>query len=341
MTRSNRNSGENGTKSSRALLLTLLAVVGVALPLAAQAATVPPITLSQSILGTSADQDDDGLLDSVENELAEILRPFFKFDSAEAARQPFEPVTLFQVRPYDFCAGGPLKLTVRWVFLFEEDGGYGPDSWCDDSHGGDNDIATYFLQSTNGGLTWTVTAINLGGGSMQWTPTNGKSLSLESNTHPVIFMSGHKHHEYFDTSNDHQNSPYSEWGCNDDVNGQGAAFLSDVQSIHGEDPKAGTYNNVGEPGSNHPAPPFVNSVSVFFSGHSAWGTQDFFEVGPNASKWYAYSFAQSGSCQCTSGDRRIDVPCTTSGTGEPGLRTDQCVKGIWDLGVCTALGEPK
>jgi hypothetical protein len=56
-------------------------------------------------------------------------------------------------------------------------------------------------------------------------------------------MAAHKHHQYFSTSNDEKDSPYSDYGCNDDVNGKGARILPSLVSPFPDKRP----NNVGEP----------------------------------------------------------------------------------------------
>jgi hypothetical protein len=244
------------------------------------------------------DKDQDGLIDSLENELATAFRPYLIFDSAEKARQVHEPVTLFQVRKMDIggiTRGGTTisLIGIKWVFLFKEDGGYGPDSDCGDAHGGDTDDAFYELESRDGGVTWTLIGAGLssrGVNSIGYPYFAGPEWSKNSRlevydlTHPIIYMSAHKHHEYFTKDKDHDNSRYSSWGCNDDVNGLGGRFLVDLQSIAKKDPKFSGYNNVGEFNS-HPTPPFVDDLSSYYHGHSAWRNKDFYVVGPIKDKW--------------------------------------------------------
>jgi hypothetical protein len=252
-----------------------------------------PLTtqLNQSLLVRTVaesqqfDRDRDGLVDSQESKLANAVRPYLRFDSAEAARKRYEPVTLFQVRPLDVLNDRKLKVKIKWVFLFRRDGGYGPDSWCSDAHGGDNDTAFYELESQDGGITWKVVRIGLGSeGGLEWqSPRSG--LEIHNHKHPVIYMSAHKHHEYFDTSYDHEDSYYSSWGCNDDVNGRGDTVLVDLLSVA----KHTSYNNVGEPDA-HPTPPFVNALDLCYPGHSAWGKKDFYSVSSIRSKWMTHSW---------------------------------------------------
>lgn len=253
----------------------------------------PGVQLERSLLVKTAEEaerldlDRDGLIDGMESALAHAIRPYYIFDSSEKARQSFEPVTLFQVRPLDLSDMKMLRIKILWVFLFRHDGGYGPDSYCDDSHGGDNDSSFYELLSLDGGVTWDLTTVGVGKGGLHW-GLGRQNLEMYGR-HPVIFVSAHKHHQYLDTSYNHSDSYYSEWGCNDDVNGRGVNILVDLTSV------AGTvfYNNVGEPEA-HPSPPFIDDVSRFYSGHSAWGNRDFYSdvCGPIAGKWMNHSFTK-------------------------------------------------
>jgi hypothetical protein len=269
------------------------------------------------------DKDGDWLKDDLENRLANGFRPYYKFDSAENALRYGEPVTLFQVRPQGYVGTGnksKTKLLIRWGFLYMWDGGYGPDSWCSDVHMGDNVTTTYTFESTDNGSTWVITSISIGGfswpggifrpaylGKRVVVPYKTINVELYNQHHPVIYMSAHKHHMYFNTAYDHKDSFYSKWKCNEDVNGKGKAFISDLRSVF----KDSRYNNVGEP-ENHPVNIFVNCMpqfpaTVIVSGikrvvdtgnfecyncfnqkghwYSAWGTSHFYEEHGNADLW--------------------------------------------------------
>ncbi|MGC8892191.1 MAG: hypothetical protein ACP5P6_06270 [Candidatus Saccharicenans sp.] len=245
------------------------------------------VTLSRSLLASNADPreldlDGDGLVDSQENELAMMLRPYLIFDSDESARQSHEPVVVYQV--YPFLPN--TRVGIRWVFLFRKDGGYSENSWCEslDAHDGDNDAAYYELYSEDNGITWKLRAILLG---YIW-PKESR-LEVYDLTHPIIYMSASKHHMYFTRDWDHRDSLYSTYikgpgRCNDDVNGLGARFLADITSFRAANPSI-LFNNVGEL-ERHPSPPFVNDLSIYFSGHSVWGEKDFYskECGPIKAK---------------------------------------------------------
>jgi len=282
-----------------AVLLLLLAACAPA-PSAVRSDLRAVFARSLFTLDVTADLDGDGLSDAMEAELALVFRPFLVFDSDEAARESDEPIVLFQVRKSNIAGlssdGTRITLVqIKWVFLFREDGGYGPGSWCDDAHEGDNDDALFELESRDDGVTWTLVRAGLssnGPDTFAGPVWPDEAIEVHDLTHPTIYMSAHKHHEYFDTENNHDDSRYSDvsfWDdCNDDVNGEGARFLVDLYSIAKkqgwESGAADNVNNVGEPAA-HPSPRFVNDLSIVFAGHSAWGAGAFYEVGPIRDKW--------------------------------------------------------
>lgn len=227
------------------------------------------------------DKDADALDDWEELSLADGFRPYLKFDDSEHARQSFEPITIFQVRPLENRTDSQ-TVRIKYVFLFKLDGGYGPSSWCDDSHPGDNDNMFVDVTSTDGGYTWALARVNVG--ADEW-PTND-TVEIYDYTHPVVYMSGSKHHQYLNTYYDGRDSAYSDvsyWDdCDDDVNGRGAQLLTDVRSVGG---LSYIGNNVGEPEA-HPTGYFIDDLSAYFPGQSVWGTQDFYGSvpGPNWKK---------------------------------------------------------
>lgn len=225
------------------------------------------------------DRDRDGLIDFLEGELASTFSPYLIFDSNEKSRKPHEPVVLFQVRP--IIKTSPQKIGIKWVFLFEEDKGYGPASHCKDDHKGDNDEAYFELISKDNGYTWTIERIILSFRGLSW-PVNSR-LEVHELTHPIIYMSAHKHHMYFTRDYDQKNSIYSDWGCNDNVDGKGFRIIADVKLFSRFNSQI-QFNNVGEPES-HPSPPFVDDLSIFYKDHSAWKNKKFYDCDPISSKW--------------------------------------------------------
>lgn len=218
--------------------------------------------------GSVWDQDWDGLDDLAELDLAEAFSPYLLFDSSEAARQDFEPVTLFQVRPLR-DEGTHLTVRVRYIFLFEHDGGYGPSSVCGDSHPGDNDNLFMDLRSSDGGITFSLLRINLD----RFEYPRDTLASFVERSHPRLYLSGSKHHQYFNREYDEQDSPYSAWGCADDVDGDGARFFPNLRSV--ADLQGG--NNLGEPEA-HSSWYFVDRIFPFYPSQSAWDGTTFFGV---------------------------------------------------------------
>jgi len=98
-------------------------------------------------------------------------------------------------------------------------------------------------------------------------------------------MSAHKHHEYTVRDNDHDNSKYTKYGCNDDLNGRGARILLNLKSL---ERRGGYYNNVGEL-RFHSSSPFVNELGPYYRGQSAWGKKGFYKCGSNRGKWMTHA----------------------------------------------------
>lgn len=232
----------------------------------------------------SRDNDQDGLKDDLEYVLAETFKPRLVFDSSEHHRRDNEPVTLFQVRPQG-CMGagcpapGVQTVVIQYAFLFQTDGGYGPSSDCSDAHNGDNQSATFALTSADGRV-WKPVSV------AAWKdPFNVPGGPAGNDRHLNIYMSAHKHHQYIDTLNDEKDSVYSDYGCNDDVNGRGAQILPVLKGeicrklgIDGDVQRVGCSDlpyNVGEPEA-HSAAFFMGALDSFgYTGENAWSDKRF------------------------------------------------------------------
>ena len=255
-------------------------------PTSNQAWNAKTLDLGESLfapINNKDDNDNDYLADSLEHKLAEEFKPLLIFDSDENARLPNEPVTLFQIRPRG-CIGGGCNniytIDIKYLFLWQWDGGYGPDSSCGNSHEGDNQAIDLVLQSKDG-HRWKLTYLNI------WTGGYGfqKEWSLDSNgndnRHFHLYLSAGKHHHFFDTTYDHEDTPFGVPSpfspCNEDVNGGGARIqpkLSDTycfpSGICKEVPL-----NVGESNA-HSTEYFINDLSSLgYQGENAWGQQPF------------------------------------------------------------------
>lgn len=319
----------------------------------------PVVSLPQSIFvgRTSREQllgqdlDRDGLNDELEAILAEQLKPTLVFDEDENARREQEPIVLFQMRPLN-CVGAdcpvPVRLALRWAFLFVRDGGYGPGTgraFCgSDDHQGDNDFATFQLKSQDRGQSWTLTSVLLSGnpaaikGTIGW-PGEREWVEL-NRAHPLIHMSTGKHHMFLHEG-DWDDSPYSDvsiWDdCGDDVDSDGATVQPNLRSVE----SGVRANNVGEPERHSPVS-FVDDLSAHFShrdcasGRSAWSTENFCsdKAKPNAQNWLAtrFSYGPQSFCsrivQCTPPRR-----CCVSAVPRPGCPSG-CVECSGATGVC-------
>jgi len=254
-----------------------------------------------------------------------------------------EPITLFQVRPVNLTTsqqcGNSLRVKIKWVFLFRWDGGYvmpvadagifdglveagvniggnvcdglllcDYDNY-DDSHPGDNDDAEFIVESNDGGTTWTLVKVDLSFANETVWPTASR-LEVHDLTHPKIYVSAGKHHMFLNRDYDDDwdfstESPYSDHGRYDLVDGDGFRVLVDLQSL-----ELGKYNNVGEPEHPGEAPFFVDDLSFYYEPwfnphgwcydpqtqfqircgdrgqqHSAWGWDHFYDVKPIRHKW--------------------------------------------------------
>lgn len=253
------------------------------------------ITLSRPALAfgedtLAIDKDRDGVVDRAENEIANAFRPYLVFDSAEQHRQDDMPLVLFQVIPKSSVPGAQ-KLRLRYALVFRGDT-YGPDAgygcdWGSGSHNGDIETMTFEVTGDGAAQTWTLTKVEVA----PWRPGPswpGTNLEIRGKTHPVVYLSASKHHQYLDTSRDHDDSIYSDppWPfdeCNDDVNGRGAVVLADLQSLgHGN---AYGFNNVGEI-ADHDDTYFVSDLSPFFSDHEVWSGKKLYDVGPISKVFY-------------------------------------------------------
>jgi hypothetical protein len=222
------------------------------------------------------DRDADGLKDNLEHALAEQFKPIFVFDSKENHRRSDEPRVLFQVRPEGCIGQGcptPWVVRIKFGFLYQEDGGYGESSICKNAHNGDNQGATFKLESYTG-RSWNLVEID--NAPFFWPqPVNmpyhyGNTPQWEG-SHVLIYMSSHKHHQYFSTAYDEEDSVYSDWNCSDDVDGKGARIPANLISPLADKRP----NNVGEPHAHSPAY-FIGKLDSFgYKGEDAWSDKDF------------------------------------------------------------------
>lgn len=220
--------------------------------------------------GPTLDQDNDSLKDDYENRLADTWRPYFEFDEEESARQSFEPLTLFQVRPIG-DKSWPRRIKIAWAFLYQRDGGYGEDWKCAlgrNDHPGDA-AGGYYILTSDDGITWKLDKIQLWderneldarNGEIKWTNPRstywGQMLDRPS---PKIFPSAGKHHQYISTSACEDSDGF----CSEDC-GQGAKIYADLTSVVN-----GKFNNVGERQLS-PWDTFVNNLNKYYANEYVW-----------------------------------------------------------------------
>ena len=177
------------------------------------------------------DDDHDGFKNGEEDVLAAQFRPYFIFDAEESHRRPGEPVVIYQAQCIE-NTGWCTKARIKYYYLFAEDGGWQSCSpWCDNAHNGDNqameiEIYRHVAESSNPYTYWYTT---WGADRFQY-------------THPVLYLSAGKHHDFYSTSWDHvyDGGGYDFGGvCCDDVAGDGDHVFPDVVTN-------GRYHNVGE-----------------------------------------------------------------------------------------------
>lgn len=216
------------------------------------------------IVPPSEDLDKDGLADAAEQELATLARPYLVFSSEENALLPGEPATLFQVRPSGCagprsrCEGKPLTVTVTYLNLWRMDGGYGRNSWCRNKHKGDAQTVSVRLVSSDDGNTFRIDAVENWG--FVW-PTKSGKVRFRDGTHPEIYFSAGKHHQFFDAKFHGRASQYTNWGCSETLDANGSKFLAALKG------------NVGEP-ENRAG--FIDDLSgIGFPGERAWDTKPF------------------------------------------------------------------
>jgi hypothetical protein len=221
--------------------------------------TTVPIALPTGLPALSiklTDVDGDGLDDQAEDELASCAMPLYHFDSAEPARQSFEPVMLHSVYPDGFSAGGLPKVTVRFAELYAEDGGFiycatPQPNWCND-HIGDSQAQQLTLLVS--GLT-EATILD--------PDPDETGPATFSGTHLEIFASAGKHHAYLgqhvcpggDLSSCYYSGGFG-WEHRDRANGAGATRLPTSVNV-GQDEES-SFDVCGLPGTTPKG--FVNDL---------------------------------------------------------------------------------
>jgi len=234
---------------------------------------IPALTLERSIWETSADDDRDGdcLNDDAEHALAMYYRPYYVFDSRENARRADEPLSLYRVhgsqRREKGCAvASEVELELRYAHLYRDDGGFASSMLCGNGHHGDNQAVGFNVKVSADGRTFKLVRANIG--NHQWPKHRVYFFEF---THPMVYLSAGKHHEYVDMTWNGKGYPNYFLGCHEGLNGQGFKSLAVLESSLAPRGR----NNVGERLA-HPIDFFVNDLgSLGFQSEHAWGTTRF------------------------------------------------------------------
>ncbi|MBI4669324.1 MAG: hypothetical protein HY747_09110 [Elusimicrobia bacterium] len=148
------------------------------------ASTYPTVVLNKSIYATQQDNDQDGLDDALEYELAGAFSPYLIWDDQESCSLH---QTFYQVHPLE-----QNKIAVIYVLTFPLDCGFRSTGFV--GHWGDTQDARLTLSSEDG-LAWKPDDPSFG-------PL--EKLSFHDGGHFYLYLSGGKHHTYPDAASCYQ-----------------------------------------------------------------------------------------------------------------------------------------
>lgn len=265
---------------------------------------LPQIVLPRSIyalLSDDDDQDKDGLVDRLENDLAHAFRPIYVNHSTENAtrvnvyeavtgEKVMEPVTAYQVEP---VRDG--EIVIRFMKLWRHDR---YDSVLCGGHEGDSQLNTIYLKTYDDrsapeyGRFWY--AYKTTGGcesDLRWEKGDGsirgvsfekwKNESVPSNTanHLVIYFTKGKHHEYADggwSGQADKNCPTIKAYINSRGEKSNPPLPKRIAVIRSPAGKGDRfdYNNVGNRAHNNG---YLNDLGPLgFAGHHFWSGRHFY-----------------------------------------------------------------
>ena len=158
-----------------------------------------PVLLSNAMpddLVCVFDEDDNGLDDKIEEQIAQAFVPQFRFDVAEEHTKWNEPHAVFTMRAA-LDDDGSRVLTVQYMFVWDEDGGWVNDSTpgCGDAHAGDTQSMTATVRLVEGTQRWYARLERLSG-FVALSNEFADDQLLHVETHPIVCPSAGKHHFY-------------------------------------------------------------------------------------------------------------------------------------------------
>jgi hypothetical protein len=223
------------------------------------------------------DSDRDGVEDNVERWAAETFVPELIYDSRQY-RRPNDGRPENAKMPYQvFALDANLdRLEIVGALLWTEDRGWGTSALglFSNKHIGDySDISVSIERATTGSVYYVPTSIRLWhharwqdkrSWSKRWDArAGGDNRGFDFNeTHARVFLSSQKHHVYTDIGWQHQNSPYSWAGIDENVDGKGMVALPSPMV------------NVGN--RDYPLVKSTREISVEFADYDFWTSNERF-----------------------------------------------------------------
>ena len=137
------------------------------------------------------DEDDNGLDDEIETQIAQALVPQFRFDKSEEHTRSGEPRAVFNTR-MSLDGSGRRILTIKYVFVWDRDGGFVNSDICGDAHAGDTQPMTVTAEVYEGTDRWFARLSKLDGFTQQ--EALGPDELLFDGSHPLVFPTAGKHH---------------------------------------------------------------------------------------------------------------------------------------------------
>ena len=263
------------TSIEAAVSVTVALIVTPSISRAADYEWVPldrnPVLLSTAMpdeLVCVYDEDDNGLDDEIETQIAQAFVPQFRFDGAEEHTRADEPHAVYSAIIALDDEGNRI-LTVRYMFVWHEDGGWVNDSLCGDAHAGDTQGLTATVELIEGYDRWyaRLRKVSNFSGFNEFNDGAFPASFLDyEGSHPVVFPCAGKHHiyPYANKYTYHHTGP----DCTENAYGNSFRRIPTVEHI-----PHGTYSNNLPPTAQNLCPSghvCVDDPAGFLSTHPAY-----------------------------------------------------------------------
>lgn len=185
-----------------------------------------PVLLSTSMpddVRCAYDEDGNGLDDEVEFQIADTFAPALYFDQHENSLRSDEPHVLYSILRIE-----PNKLQVKYLFLWEWDGGFQQDPICMTAHRGDTQVMDMFVELQRGSSGWFAKLASLSGFENVNNVFVGgdPALALTEDGRPVVYPSADKHHFYYNPGLHYYGDSGPPFQCDDFAYGDGDIRIS-------------------------------------------------------------------------------------------------------------------